>query len=443
MEMREYLDVLKEQIRFEKARDMVEEEVKGHMEDQMEAYLAQGMSEAEAEAMAVRQMGDPVEAGVALDRIHRPRMDWRLVGLIALLSLAGLVVQYFWSAQNADFSVFWRQCVFIGLGLIVMAVVCLLDYSVVGTYAIPLWCGLSVLILFAALFGQTVNGARYFINVGQFRLEIRNYIYLYVPIYAGILYRFRGGGYLALVKCGLFHTGAMLVSLMAVTLPVCLDVTVICLILTIAAIKKQWFRVTPKYAYGGLGVSVLLVPGLLMVFGLLRMAPYQIRRLQVILNPMRDPGGAGYTPSVIREAFQNGVWLGSSDQTLEGWIGGLNTDYVLIQLISSYGYLAAALLLVVFAVFLFHIFHTITRQKNQLGLMIGMGCGLVFAFQVFHGVMLNLGIGFMTVGIPFVSYGQSVAMVAYLFVGLLLGIYRYKDIPVKPKAPALTVMKEY
>ena len=84
---------------------------------------------------------------------------------------------------------------------------------------------------------------------------------------------------------------------------------------------------------------------------------------------------------MIREAVRSGVWLGKSEQTLEGWIGGLNTDYVLIQLVSSYGYLAAALLLVVFAVFLFHIFHTITRQKNQLGLMIGMGCGLVDVYK--------------------------------------------------------------
>lgn len=411
MEMREYLDTLKEQIRFVKARDMVEEEVKCHIEDQMEVYLAQGMTPSEAEAMAVRQMGDPVEAGVALDRIHRPRMDWRLAGLIALLSISGLVFQYFWSAQNADLSVFRIQCVYIGLGLLVMAVVCLLDYSVVGKYAIPMWCGLGGVILLAALFGPTVNGARYFVNMGQIRLEIRNYIYLYVPVYAGIMYHYRGGGYLALVKCGLFHIGAMLVSLMAVTLPVCLDVTVICLILTIAAIRKQWFLVTPKYAYAGLGASVLLVPVLLLAFGFIRMAPYQIRRLQVILNPMRDPEGAGYIPSVIREAVRSGVWLGKSEQTLEGWIGGLNTDYVLIQLVSSYGYLAAALLLVVFAVFLFHIFHTITRQKNQLGLMIGMGCGLVFAFQVFHGVMLNLGIGFMTVGIPFLSYGQSLSLI--------------------------------
>ena len=127
MEMREYLDTLVEQIRFKKARELVEEEVKSHIEDQMEAYRAQGMTEAEAEERAVRQMGDPVEAGVALDRVHRPGMDWRLVGLIAFLSLAGLAVLYVRCGQNGDYAGFWKQCIYIGVGFLLMMAVCLME----------------------------------------------------------------------------------------------------------------------------------------------------------------------------------------------------------------------------------------------------------------------------------------------------------------------------
>lgn len=138
MEMREYLDTLVEQIRSKKARELVEEEVKSHIEDQMEAYRAQGMTEAEVEERAVRQMGDPMGAGVALDRIHRSGMDRQLVGLTAFLGLAGLVVLYVWRGQNGDYAGFWKQCICIGIGFLLMMAVRLMGYSAMGKYTIPM-----------------------------------------------------------------------------------------------------------------------------------------------------------------------------------------------------------------------------------------------------------------------------------------------------------------
>ena len=46
------------------------------------------------EEAAVLEMGDPVEVGVEMDRIHRPKMAWKMIGLIAILNLAGIVLMY-------------------------------------------------------------------------------------------------------------------------------------------------------------------------------------------------------------------------------------------------------------------------------------------------------------------------------------------------------------
>ena len=56
------------------------------------AYISQGMDAEEAEEAAVKEMGDPVEAGSLLDSIHRPRMAWRMIGLIGALSIAGFII---------------------------------------------------------------------------------------------------------------------------------------------------------------------------------------------------------------------------------------------------------------------------------------------------------------------------------------------------------------
>ena len=100
MKREEYLQKIGEQIRFEKAREGVKAELEWHIEDQKEEFLCAGMTEAEAEKAAVREMGDPVAVGTELDRIHRPRMAWNCIILIGVLYLAGLLLQRLLGAQT-------------------------------------------------------------------------------------------------------------------------------------------------------------------------------------------------------------------------------------------------------------------------------------------------------------------------------------------------------
>ena len=87
-------------------------------------------------------MGDPVETGMELDRIHRPRMDSKLVAVIVVLSLAGLFLQ--WMTYRQPDSAYkaaevWRQGKYMALGVLMMAGICLADYTVIGKYAFRFW----------------------------------------------------------------------------------------------------------------------------------------------------------------------------------------------------------------------------------------------------------------------------------------------------------------
>lgn len=73
--MEEFLKILTEQMRCVKARDGVARELADHIQDQAQAYEESGVEHDQAIEMAVHEMGDPVEIGVALDRIHRPQID--------------------------------------------------------------------------------------------------------------------------------------------------------------------------------------------------------------------------------------------------------------------------------------------------------------------------------------------------------------------------------
>lgn len=107
-------------------------------------------------------------------------------------------------------------------------------------------------------------------------------------------------------------------------------------------------------------------------------------------------------------------------------------EYVFVQLLASFGILAGMCVLLLLMVLILRVFHMSIRQQNVLGQMLGAGCGLVFLAQVLECVLLNLGIGMESVlFLPFFSYGGSATLVCYLLLGLVLSIYRYKDIPNK------------
>ena len=68
--MEEYIKILLEQVRFEKAHKAIGDEIRAHIEDQAEANISEGMDKETAEKKAVEDMGDPVETGIALDKVQ-------------------------------------------------------------------------------------------------------------------------------------------------------------------------------------------------------------------------------------------------------------------------------------------------------------------------------------------------------------------------------------
>lgn len=88
-----FLEDVKEHIRWKQAQKGLEVELRTHLLDQRDALMAQGMDEDTATAESVRRMGDPVEVGIQLDRVHRPKPQWGLLVLVGAILCVGLIIQ--------------------------------------------------------------------------------------------------------------------------------------------------------------------------------------------------------------------------------------------------------------------------------------------------------------------------------------------------------------
>lgn len=103
MERRDYLELMTGQIRCKKMCSVIAKEVEDHIEDQKQAFMAEGMKEEEAEKAAVEEMGDPVEVGVEMDQIHRPKMPWKVIFVIALMQILSGMFAAFFLKQNESY----------------------------------------------------------------------------------------------------------------------------------------------------------------------------------------------------------------------------------------------------------------------------------------------------------------------------------------------------
>ena len=114
---------------------------------------------------------------------HRPRLDWKFLIFVGILSLAGLLLQYRMTGLMAESGYqalsFSRQLIYTCGGIAVMAAVYFLDYTFIGRYASGLWAALTVILIGTALAAPTVNGSRSYTQL---------FFYLYVPVFAVLLY---------------------------------------------------------------------------------------------------------------------------------------------------------------------------------------------------------------------------------------------------------------
>ena len=432
LNMDTYLDRVSAQIRSRRARDMAVAEIRAHIEDQAEAYCAEGMEEAEAVKEAVRQMGDPVKAGVELDRIHRPKMEWRLFLWIMAFSILGLGLQYlcfyrFGEAVGGSMNYFVRQCMYTAAGLLAMTAVCLCDYSILGTHPQVFGgCFLGGLAL-VCMSGipPIYNGAYGYLKC---------LMYFFIPVYAGILYGNRGKG-LTGVTAGAAWTGAAFLTGTAAIgggLSVTGDVTVVCGAMLCAAVWKEWFGVSRKK--GLTAVSLLFAAAVILLT--VNLKPYQMARFQAFFRPEDFEQTIGYHLSQIRKIVSGLTLTGAGGSVLNQadllrrFVGAeVGSEYMILQSAVVLGLAGTLVLCAAYALFFWYLLSMAVREKNSLGMITALGCTLILVLETVRNVMYNFGLGLVsTAGIPFFSYGKVHTLAVYGILGVLLSIYSHRAV---------------
>lgn len=452
MDKKSYIQAVTDQIRCKQALLLVTKELEDHIEDQKMEYIANGMEEVEAQAEAIRDMGDPIEVGIEMDRIHRPKMAWKMIGLIGALNVAGILLMYVTrmyalkDAGNNPAGVEWiasatggnidypRMLLWTAVGFLCMLGICYIDYSRIGKWA-KLLAGGWIVIMCTAVFGMAVymNGAAYGIPFlfGKV-LPLRPFLYLIVPLYGAVLYNMRKEqmGYGGIIKALLWQILPVWIILHIPNLSMALSVEFTFLILLSAAIRKGWFTVNKKRALIILWGSTLILPvvAVTILVGMGYVKSYQAARIFAFIHPEKNDGTFRET---IR-SITSGAHLAGRGDCDNVWF--FHRDYMLTFIIHYYGILAAAIVIGIVGGILIWFLKKTGKQKNQLGMIMGTGCVTVLLIQFAGYVLENLG--YLPISnnyCMFLTTGGSGMMISYFMFGILLSIYRYQNVLAEPQ----------
>lgn len=421
--MEEYLKNVLDQIRCKKCKPYIRQELQNHIEDQIEANRLDGMDEQSAEKAAVRDMGDPIDTGNALNRIHKPQIAWKLLLVIALISVFGIFIHMAIAryTDRGEGVISEQHIVNVMIGILMMMILYFLDYTLLAK-----WSKLIAVMMLCISIG--IESSTYYIALGVQTFSIKSLMLFYVPIYGGILYQYRGSGYRGLGKCMVWMMIPVILMLQQPNVMTAALMLISMLVMVTIAIQKSWFMVSKKNSIIGMWGIFTLVPVatfFLMYFGNI-MTAYQKERAEALIS---NSEGKSYMTATLRTLLESNQWLGNSGVEVSEILPGFNSDYVLSYLAATYGIIVAILLCSLLAVFLLFLFSAVMKQKNQLGMIMGCGCGMISLGSIFINILQNLGLlPPMETFLPFLSAGGSYLVVSYSLLGIVLSIYRYKNI---------------
>ncbi len=429
-ELQAYVDIVCDQIRWKQTRKAVAEELTDHLLMQKEAFLAEGLSDKEAEKRTVEEMGDGIAVGMALDRTHRPKAQWQMILAAAVLLCMGLFCRL--TIDQVPFGAGMLVPVFLAAAL--FAAGYFLDFTLLARKAKWVILAFLAMLILSVPFVQKSGGESVFFFF-DYAYALTG-LALLVPLpFLSILFFQRGKeirGYwfcwlaLAVLAAVLFSFGK--ISMVLIFSLAAYGAFAV-------AVGGDWFSMGKQKGKGLLALTTGagIGAGVLAVFGIPAL------RYRLSFAVARMAGGefeGGYFRYLVENIWENCRWMGSGtlpqnemarsvELVLSQRQDLFSNDILLPRLGFAYGKLAVALVLAVFALFFLLSFWQIGKQRSAFGRMTAFSIWLVLLMETVFFTAYNLG--FMLVApyaLPLVSYGNTVLCINALLMGLLCSVFR-------------------
>jgi rod shape determining protein RodA len=353
------------------------------------------------------------------------QLPWRIILLMVAIGSFAVVVLY--SAAGGSFSP-WalnhavRFTIFLGAAVLISQI----PLSFWLRVAYPLYAVVLIALIGVEIVGGISGGSQRWLDLGFIRLQPSEFMKLAIVIALARFYHYLPRGY-----AGRF--AGIWPPLMLIGVPfalVMLQPDLGTALMIVAGGLTIMFL-------GGLPLRWFVIPGVLglaslpLLYNLLH--DYQKRRVLIFLDPSADPLGAGYHITQSKIAIGSGGVFGKG--FLEGsqshlqYLPEQHTDFVFATMAEEWGLMGGALLLIAYGIVLNWGIRVGLETRSLFGRLLAVGLSMTIFFYVLINAMMVMGLA-PVVGIPFplLSYGGSAMMTVMIAFGIIMGVYRQRNV---------------
>ncbi|MER7132989.1 rod shape-determining protein RodA [Streptosporangium saharense] len=378
-------------------------------------------------SMAMPAGGSFARRAVAASSAVR-RMDGVLLVAVAALTVIGTLLV--WSSTRTwapgSTGLVKKHILNVAIGIALTSAAVMVNHRSLRVYA-PLVYVVSLvgLVLVITPLGSTVNGAHSWIMLGGgFAFQPSEFAKLgLVLMLAMLLARpVRGTDRPRTLDIGL-SLGVAGFTMGLVMLQPDLGTTMVLGVITagalvIGGVRKRWI----------LGLALLVVCGVVAVWLLDVLEPYQIARFTAFLNPASDPRGVGYNSTQSLIAIGSGGLFGKGlfegGQTTGRFVPEQHTDFIFTVAGEEFGFLGSVAVVALMGVILLRGMRIARLCDDRFGTLVAGVIVCWLAFQSFVNIGMTIGIMPITgLPLPFVSYGGTATFANMIAIGLLQAIH--------------------
>lgn len=361
-------------------------------------------------------VGRPWSPPTGLEKVGR--VSWILLAAVCVVACVGFALLYS-AAGGAMDPWAGKQMARFGFGLALMACVAFIPVWFWRGLSIPIYASGLVLLVLVESIGETGMGAQRWIDLGFIRLQPSELVKVALVLLLADLYGRADAASMSWPMRIAVPAALIAIPAALVMRQPDLGTAVLILLGGGAMMFLSGIRL-----YNFVAVAALSAAALLTVFESKGkewqlLSDYQFQRIEIFINPEKDPLGAGY------HITQSKIALGSGGLHGRGFLKGTqnqlqflperHTDFVFTLLAEEFGLIWGLILLSVYGVIVATCVFESLRFKDRFCALLVLG--LAATFFLHFSVNLAMVMGLVPVvglPLPLVSYGGS-AMLTLMF----------------------------
>ena len=287
---------------------------------------------------------------------------------------------------------------------------------------------ISILLLLAVLlFGQSVNGAKRWINIAGLQFQPSEIAkFTLILLFARLTKGF--GSSAKEFRYGVLGFGC---ALLGILIPLALEkhLSAIMLMGLVAVVMMFVAGTHPKWLLAGAAGAVVFVIIYISFMG------YAGDRVTAWLHPEQDPGDTGYqilqSLYAIGSGGLFGMGLGKSRQKYL-YLPFQYNDYIFAIICEELGFVGAVLIMSLFALLILRGYWIALRAPDRFSTVLAAGLVTLIAVQTVLNlcVVTNL-LPSTGIALPFFSYGGTALAVNLGEMGIVLSVSRYRNRPAR------------